>query len=360
MFIKTYQIHLIKIFISLLTKVTMVFLSLIIILNIFEEITFFKDLNADFYFPVLLTFLNTPSVVYDLFPFIFLITTQFFFINLLDKDELNLLKSYGLNNIKLIKLLSILSFSMGIIIVIIFYNFSSNLKFFYLNLKNQSTIDNKYLAVITENGIWIRDEINEEINIINAEKININKLKDVDITQFNYNFDYIRTIKSPEIDISKNIWIINDAKVFNKNIKAESLKILEFKSNFTSEKINNLFSNLSSLSILELYELRKDYESLGYSSQDINFHLQKIYSYPLLLMLLTVLSSIIMLNIKNNQPRVINIILGILISVIVYYLNYFFSVLGKNGNLPLLASNWIPIIMIMIVVSIGLVRINDK
>ena len=48
---------------------------------------------------------------------------------------------------------------------------ASNLKYSYLNLKNNYAKDNKYLAVITENGIWIKDQVNEFVNIINANKL---------------------------------------------------------------------------------------------------------------------------------------------------------------------------------------------
>ena len=44
MILKTYQIYLSKIFASTLLKTSLVFLSLAFILNIFEEINFFKDI----------------------------------------------------------------------------------------------------------------------------------------------------------------------------------------------------------------------------------------------------------------------------------------------------------------------------
>ena len=52
-----------------------------------------------------------------------------------------------------------------------FYNFSSSLKNFYLELKSQHTTDGKYLAVITKNGLWIKDKIDNKILIINSSKI---------------------------------------------------------------------------------------------------------------------------------------------------------------------------------------------
>jgi lipopolysaccharide export LptBFGC system permease protein LptF len=54
------------------------------------------------------------------------------------------------------------------------------------------------------------------------------------------------------------------------------------------------------------------------------------------------------------------LILGILISVIIYYITYFFLVLGANEKISTSVSVWGPMIIIILVISIGLVRINEK
>ena len=97
-----------------------------------KTVSFFKNVESSFIFPFLLTFLNAPSVVYETFPFIFFIATQFFFIKLLDKEELDIFKKISLSNFKIISLLSFFSLILSIFIIIIFYNLSSNLKFMYL------------------------------------------------------------------------------------------------------------------------------------------------------------------------------------------------------------------------------------
>ena len=85
MILKTYQIYLSKVFASTLFKTFLVFLSLAFILNIFEEVNFFKDMDVSITLPIFLTFLNIPSVIFDIFPFIFLITAQFAFIKLMEQ-----------------------------------------------------------------------------------------------------------------------------------------------------------------------------------------------------------------------------------------------------------------------------------
>ena len=155
--IKIYQTYILKSYFKVFSFVFLSFFSLIIILNIFEEISYFKDTESSLLTPFLLTFLNAPSVVYETFPFIFFISIQFFFIKLLDKEELDIFKKISLSNFKLISLISFFSLILSIFIIIIFYNLSSNLKFMYLEIKNKYSKDNKYLAIVTENGLWIKD-----------------------------------------------------------------------------------------------------------------------------------------------------------------------------------------------------------
>ena len=161
--IKVYQTYIIKSYSKIFSYVFLSFFSLIIILNIFEEISYFKDTQSSLIMPFLLTFLNAPSIIYETFPFIFLISIQFFFIRLLDKEELDIFKKISLSNFKIISILSSFSFILSIIIIIVFYNLSSNLKFMYLDIKNKYSKDNKYLAIVTENGLWIKDEIDSKI-----------------------------------------------------------------------------------------------------------------------------------------------------------------------------------------------------
>ncbi len=360
MIFKTYQIYLSKVFTSTLLKTFIVFVSLAFILNIFEEINFFKELKVSLTLPIFLTFLNIPSIIFDIFPFIFLITAQFAFIKLIDQNEIIVLKNFGLDNLKIIKILSVLSFLIGLIIITVYYNFSSSLKYSYLNLKNSYAKDNKYLAVITENGIWIKDEVGENINIINANRFNKNILYDVDILQFDKNFNFKKNIISKKIIIENKTWLIKDALISDSNGKLNNIDKYVLLTNLDYNDVNSLFSNLSSLNIFELNDLRKKYESINYSSTEVSSAIQKLISFPFYLTIMTILASTIMLNIKHNKSKIFHLIFGILISVIIYYLSFFFEELGKNEQIPIGISIWIPLVIIMLISTISLIRINEK
>mgnify|MGYP001181260212 CR=1 FL=1 len=360
MIFKTYQSYIIKKFIFTLLKISLVFYSLVFIMNIFEEINFLKDNNSSFVLPIALTFLNSPSILYEIFPFIFLISTQFFYMELMDKNELLVFKNHGISNFKILKILLIISALISLFINLIFYNISSNLKFLYLDLKNDYSKDNKYLAVITENGLWIKDEIYNNINIVNAEKILGDDLLNVEIIQFNKNFVFEQTIIAEKVNVKDKNWVINNAKISKDNFNKSVNESLIFQSNFDSDKINNLFSNLSSLNYFELKNTKENFKDLGYSTSDIDTHIQKILAYPFYLIIMTLFSAIIMTNIKHNKPKVFNLTLGILLSVVIYYINYFSAVLGQNLSLPVSVAVWSPMLIIFLSCLIGMVRINEK
>jgi len=356
---KTYIKFLLNLFFNSFFKTFFIFFIIILITNIIEQIEFFKQIDFHFIYIIFLSFLNTPSIIFEILPFIFLISTQIFFIRLIDSNELQIFKYSGVNNNEIIKIISTISFILGILLVLIFYNFSSIMKNSYLKIKNKHTNDDRYLAVITENGLWIKDEIDNNINIINATNVSDEFLLNVFITQFDKNHNLIKTIQSPRVNIKSYNWRLVDVTISKEN-EISKLSKLKLLSNFDLKKINSLFSNLSSLTIPELIKLRSSYKSLNYSLIEIDSQLYKVFTYPVYLTLITLLSSVIMFNIGYRKNTLFQIIFGIFLSVIIYYINYFFNVLGTSEKIPVFLSIFLPLILLAIINMISIIRLNEK
>ena len=275
-----------------------VVICLVFILNYLGELDFFQNMKIDTYFTIFLALLNSPDMIFEMFPFIFLITFQIFFIKLFDNNELITFKYSGLKNSKILIIITCLTLVMGIFITSIFYYFSSNLKNLYLELKSPYSNDGKYLAVITKNGLWIRDKIENKTFVINSSKIDGNYLVGTFITEFDNDYNVTKNIKSSKIDVSNKKWLIYDAKIYHQNYY-DNKSYLEINTNFDYKRINSLYSNLSSLNILELFELRKNYKRLNYSVTELDLQLLKLASLPIFLVLMSLFSSVLMLRIKH-------------------------------------------------------------
>ena len=334
-------------------------LRLVFILNLLTELDFFKNLEVSSYLPLFLSFLNSPTMIFEMFPFIIFFSTQLFFIKLFNNNEIDTLKYSGLKNTKILIFLSILSFISGLVAILIFYNFSSNLKNVYMDLKSPHTNDGKYLAVVTKNGLWIKDIIENKILIVNSSKIKKNYLIDNFVTEFDNNFNLLRNIKSKKIDISNKKWFLIDTQIYEKNKKTIN-ESLEINTHFNYETIQSLYSNLSSLSIFELYDLRQNYKNLGYSITDTNLHILKLISYPLYFMLMTLFSSLLMYRMKYQYNTTIKISFGLFLTVVIFYINNFFTTLGSTEKIPLILSVFFPLLLLAIINGVMLEKINEK
>ena len=117
---------------------------------------------------------------------------------------------------------------------------------------------------------------------------------------------------------------------------------------------------MSSLGIMDLLNLRKNYKLLNYSIVSIDAQLYKIISYPVYLTLMTIFSAVIMYGIGYQKKSIYKITLGIFVSVIVYYINYFFNVLGTSERIPIILSVILPLIILSIINMISIIKLNDK
>tara|TARA_B100000965_G_scaffold402472_1_gene428483 strand:- start:877 stop:1392 length:516 start_codon:yes stop_codon:yes gene_type:complete len=167
------------------------------------------------------------------------------------------------------------------------------------------------------------------------------------------------TIVAEKADISKKLWELVNVKIINYEGQRKKFSDFDYKSSFNGEIIANLFSNLHSLNLYQLYELAENYTKIGYSTTNVKVHLNKLYSMPIFFLLMTVLGFLIMIKFKFIKTKFFTIVMGVFVSVIVYYLNYFSSIFGTNETLPIGLSIWLPHVILLLICSLVMVRLNE-
>ena len=115
MILKKYETYLYSLFIKKFILISFIFFCLVIIVNFFEEVRFSEKYEIDIFYSVYLSLLNAPSLIFEIFPFIFLITVKIFYVNLHDNNELKILNSNGISNFRIIFLLLTI-FHLGLLI----------------------------------------------------------------------------------------------------------------------------------------------------------------------------------------------------------------------------------------------------
>ena len=81
---------------------------------------------------------------------------------------------------------------------------------------------------------------------------------------------------------------------------------------------------------------------------------------PFLLFLMTSLASILTLYTLKRSDNLKFVILGLIISVLVYYFKDLSIALGKTDRIPLVLAVWSPVIALSLFTFIGVLQINEK
>ena len=93
--------HLLKNFLSTFMVFTIVFYCFGLILNLFEEIEFFKNTEVSVIVPLMLTSIYIPSLIIKILPFIIFLSSMWYMIKIRNNKELLILKTFGYSNIKI-------------------------------------------------------------------------------------------------------------------------------------------------------------------------------------------------------------------------------------------------------------------
>ena len=353
--------YLIVKFFKIIFNTFLIFLSLGIILNLFEEIEFFKNLNLSFTLPFILSLSYVPTLILELFPFIIFLSSMIYFIHLKSSKDLLSIKVFGYSNIKIILILSFSSFVLGLCVLFVLNPIASKLVKYYETEKAHYSKDVDHLIAINRNGFWIKEIDKLGYKIINAKKLNNDTLEDLSIYIFNKNQVLTKRIESESALITKNPWQMKNAYIYDMTEnKPFFIRNYEFESSKTLEIINSLYRNLNTISFLDLVLNYSQLNKNGYSKKLLNEKINKFISLPVFLFLMVVLASILTMGSLKNKQNFYYIITSIIMCVAIYYFKDLSFALGQTEKISLILSVWMPLILISLFCAIGVVQINEK
>ena len=355
--------YLLKNFLKTFFVVIAFFYCFGVILNLFEEIEFFKNLDVSIFTPLILTAIFIPSLIIQILPFIIFISSMWFMIKIRNNRDLLTLKVFGYSNLKIFFMLAITSFILGCCVLIFINPLTSSMSKFYEKTKSNYSKDIDHLVTFNKNGLWIKENLKSGQRIITAAKPEGHNLLDLTIFHIDKNSNLEEKIIAKEANIENNTWILNNVIIF-KPVKGvlekESFKEYKIVSIYDYEKINSLFKNFDTMSFLDLIINYKRLLDNGYSKPFLNQSLHTLLSMPFFLFLMTSLAAILTMNTLKRSDNIKYIIIGLLVSVVIFYFKDLSLALGQTNRIPLILSVWAPVIALSLFASIGVVQINEK
>ena len=350
-------------FLKIVFNVVLVFLCLGVILNLFEEIEFFKDLNEDIFLPFILTLMYVPNLLIQLLPFIIFISSMWYLISIKSNTDLISLKTFGYSNLRVITLLSITSLFFGLIVLFTVNPLTSSMVKYYEKTKAKYAKDIDHLVTINKNGVWIKEGEKNNFRIISATKLVDENLYNITIYEIDAQYRIKTRIEAEKADISNNIWVLDRVTIFNfKDRKVNKI----FKDNFTyysiynTKKLNSLYRNLDTISFINLITQKKNLIARGYSPKSLQEKMHILISLPVFLFLMVLLAAIFTVGTNSRFQNIYYVFISIIICVLIYYFKDLSVALGQTNRMSLILSIWMPLIAISLFCSIGIIQINEK
>ena len=350
-------------FLKVVLNMCFVFFCLGFILNLFEEINFFKDFDVGIEIPILLTALLIPALLYNMFPFLILLSGIWFFRKIKKNDEIIGMKISGISNFSVILVPSTLVVIIGIIFVTFVNPITSILVKNYENIKSKYETDQwEYLATVNVNGIWIKEKIDGNNYIIRSTNLDNDNLLNLTIYEFDNNSNFIRRIEAASANIKSKNWNIIDATITDRDGETilENINNYTYKSMYDIEKIKSLYSNLDTVSFWNLSKEIKLLQERGYSTSEMQAKFQRSLAFPLFLLSMVLLSGVFTLSQQFKDNNWTYVFVSIISSALIFYFNDFSAALGKTEKLPIELSVWMPIVIIFIFGTVGLIHANQK
>ena len=338
------------------------FFCLGFIMNLFEEINFFKDVDVGIYLPIMMSILFVPTLLYNMFPFVILLSGIWFFLKIKKSDEVTAMKVSGMSTFSIIIVPGFLSIILGIFFITSINPITSTLVKKYETIKGNYEKDLDYLAAITENGIWIKEKVLANNVIIRSGNLENENLMDVTIYEFDENMNFLKRIAAESANISSFNWKLKNVNITDDEgkILSKNLKNFSYTSAYDLKKITTLYSNLDTISFWNIENQIKLLEERGYSTNEMEAKLHRSFSYPFFLLSMVLLAGVFTLGTNFKENNLTYVFLAIILSVIIYFFNDLSSVLGETEKLPVKISVWMPIVIIFIFSAIGVIHANQK
>ena len=284
-------------------------------------------------------------------------------INIRNNKDLLTLKIYGYSNIRIFFILATTSFLLGWSILFLVNPLTSSLVKYYEKTKSSYAKDIDHLVTFNKNGLWIKEVYGDKERIITALTPEGYDIFNVKVFELNKNFSLIKKITSKTANIESNNWILKDVETYTFKdgvSKLEKADTYTIESIYSYDKIINLFNNSDTLSFLEITLNFKNMLQKGYGKIFLVQSLHSMMTLPFYLYVMTALATILTLHTMKNSENFKFIVIGLILSALIYYFKDLSLALGKTDRIPLILSIWTPIITLSFFTFVGVIQINEK
>ncbi|MEK0163845.1 LPS export ABC transporter permease LptG [Phaeobacter sp. JH18-32] len=329
-----------------------VLLTLVMLIDLNEQIRRFEaqDLSLGQLFG--LTLLNTPAALSEFLPLIMILTTIVLFIGLARSSELVVTRAIGRSGIRALAAPVLLAALIGVLAVSTLNPIVAATSNRYRDLAETYRNGGPAALSLTGEGLWLRQGGALGQSVIHATGYSGDTgditLHDVTILSYGPEGRPIRQTLAEQATLDGGDWVLTKAKVWplivgvNPETNAERHPTLRLSTTLTSERIRDTLGTATGISVYDLPATIRELSEAGFSTKRYEVWLQVELARPLFLIAMALVGAAFTMRHTRFGGTGLAVLTAVLLGFGLYFLRNFAQILGENGQIPVALAGWAP------------------
>jgi lipopolysaccharide export system permease protein len=325
-----------------------------------ENLRRFGNTEAGLFDVAVITLLQAPDVLYQVFPLVVMLASLVTFLGLARSSELVVLRASGVSALRLIAIPAIAGLGLGAAVVAVGNPLVSAATRQSAIAEDRFRTASQSFLSLGGGGVWLRQADPAGQTVIRATRATPDgtALNGVMLHRFDEAGVLYSRIDAAAARLSPGQWVLADAVRWEARpdggfartaIGAE----LTLPSDLTSDQILDSFAPPELISFWQLNRFIGQLEDAGFSGLRHRLHLESELAKPLLLAAMVLIGAAFSLRPGRFGQTGVMILLSVLAGFSLYFLRDFAQTLGANGDIPLRVAAWTPPIA-AILMALGL------
>ncbi|MTI03462.1 LPS export ABC transporter permease LptG [Ruegeria arenilitoris] len=328
-----------------------IFLTLMILIDLIEQVRKFTDVDLSFGQLLRLTLLNTPAAISEMLPLLMILATIALFIGLARSSELVVTRAIGRSGIRALAAPVLLALVIGALAVALLNPISAATSEEYQRLADGYRNNGSSTLSISSEGLWLRQGSTSGQSVIHAVGTDPDEdfgLREVTITTFSPDGIPTEQIFAETARLEDGNWVLYQAKVWtlqngsNPETNAITYEQLALPTTLTRDRILDTLGQQDSVSVYDLPQLIHDLREAGFSTKQYEVWLQVQLARPFFLVSMVLIGAAFTMRHVRFGGTGIAVLTAVLLGFAIYFVRNFAQILGENGQLPIYVAAWAP------------------
>ncbi|MGR3433698.1 MAG: LPS export ABC transporter permease LptG [Shimia sp.] len=349
-------------FLGTFAGVFAVFLGLIVLFDLMDQVRRFAGQGVSFVEIVGLTLLSSPQGLYRILPLIVIIATLAMFLRMARTSELVVARAAGKSAMRVLTAPILLAFMLGVLAVGVLNPIVAATAQEYETRTNRIGVDLSSTLSVSDEGLWLRQGTGLGQTVIHAAAANLDgtELRDATFLDFTVEGTPRRRIEAARATLRDGAWALEDAKSWpllpraNAETNATTHDALTIASDLTAERIRDSFGTPSAIPIWELPAFVSRLEEAGFSARRHLTWLHIELAQPAFLVAMLLIGAAFTMQHTRVSRTGVMVLSAVLLGFALYFVRNFAQILGENGQMPILLAAWTPP-LVAIGLALGLI-----